>query len=160
MHKLNALAICVFLLNGCATVKAEGTMLSENTALISTTGNNAGDHGPMIDRALKEAANIANMHGYRYFVILSADNTTTTTIVSVPGQKWFVQRPNPRPIGATTFTVADYPGGSYTTPDEKVTRIKPGLDIIIQMYRQGEVDPNREGVWNTDVVLGRFTSAQ
>jgi hypothetical protein len=32
--------------------------------------------------------------------------------------------------------------------------ITPGLMITIQMFREGEVDPARQEVWNPEVILG------
>ena len=133
-------------------------MLNDNTALISATGSNVADRMEIVDNALKEAANVTSAHGYRYFVIISADNTSTSMTVAVPGQRFVVQMPANRSFGGNTFFTAT--GGTYAAPDRTVTRFKPGLDIIIQMYRQGEIDPNQQGVWNADVVLGRFAAAQ
>jgi len=159
MGKLNALAVCACLLSGCVSAAAEGTMLSDNTALISATGE-LDQRAEMIDRALKEAATVTSMHGYRYFVILTADDTSSTTSVAVPGQRLVFQMLTNRSFGATTFGAAAYPGGTYTQSDRRVTRIKPGLDIIIQMYRNGEIHPQKQGVWNADVVLGRIASVE
>jgi len=160
MDRFGVLAVCLCLLTGCVSAGAEATMLSDNTALVSATANDVSERDEVVYNALKEAANITSAHGYRYFVILSADNTSTTRSVSVPGQRLTFQMMPPRSFGATTLGPATYPGNSYTTPDRKVTRIKPGLDIIIQMYREGEIAPQREGVWNVDVVLGRFIAEQ
>jgi len=154
MGKVGILAILAGLLAGCVTPNAEGTMLNDNTALISSTGSV--DRMEIVDNALKGAANVTSAHGYRYFVILTADNTSTSTTMFVPGLR--LQMPSNRSFGRTNFFTAT--GATYTAPDRMVTRFKPGLDIIIQMYRQGEIDPNILGVWNADVVLGRFASAQ
>jgi hypothetical protein len=149
------------LLAGCVTPNAEGTMLSADTALISSAGANVDEPADIIDRALKQAANLASAHGYQYFTILTADNTSTTMTVSIPGQKLNVQNMQiNRAYGATNFGAPASPGGTYTTPDRMVTRIKPSLDIIIKMYRQGQIDPNVPGVWNVDVVLGRFAATR
>ena len=160
MGRLSALAICAALLSGCATITAESTMLSDNTAHISAVGTSATEGAQMLDAALREAATIASAHGYPYFTVLTADNTSTTQKVRVPGQKWIIEMPELRGLTARSFTVADYAGGNYTTPDETITRFRPGLDLVIQMYRQGEIDPSQDGVWNSDVVLGRLMSAQ
>src|SRR5262249_2175808 len=139
----------------------EGTMLSADTALISSAGASLEERADIVDRALKEAANIASAHGYQYFTILTADNTSTMMTVSIPGRKIMVQNMQiNRAYGASNFGAPATPGGTYTTPDRMVTRIKPSLDIIIKMYRQGQIDPNVAGVWSVDVVLGRFTAAQ
>jgi len=159
LGRFSVLAVCVCMLAGCAAVSAEGTMLSDSTALISTTGSSVEDRAAIVDNALKEAANVTSAHGYHYFTVISADNTSRSITVAVPGQQLAVQNPRFRSLGAP-FGGANYFDGIYKTPDMKVTRIKPGLDIIIQMYRQGEIDPNQEGVWIADVVLGRFASAQ
>jgi hypothetical protein len=162
MGRLGILGILACFLAGCVTPNAaDGTMLSADTALISSAGTNLDKRADIVDRALKEAANITTAHGYQYFTILTADNTSTMMTVAIPGQKiQVINQQNNRGFGATNFGGGVYPSGIYTTPDRMVTRIKPSLDIIIKMYRQGQIDPNVAGVWNADVVLGRFASAQ
>lgn len=39
------------------------------------------------------------------------------------------------------------PGNTYTAPDSKLERVRPGLDLLIWMYRPGEV-AEMEGVWD------------
>ena len=159
MGRFSVLAVCVCVLAGCATAGAEGTMLSDNTALISATSSSVEYRAEIVDSALKEAATVTSAHGYHYFTIISADNTGTWINGAAPGQPLMVQLPRYRSLGAT-FGGANYFDGIYKPPDKKVMRFKPGLDIIIQMYRQGEIDPIQQGVWNADVVLGRFVSPQ
>ena len=46
------------------------------------------------------------------------------------------------------------------TPDRIEERIRPAMDIIIRMYRPGEIDPGLEGVWDATAALAPMTAAQ
>ena len=122
-------------------------MLNGNTALISSLGASRDGSGEIMGRALKEAANITTTHGYRYFIVLTADDTSSRTTVWLRGEKI------PLPVARTrTLGNMPYPASTYMLPDRMITRFKPSLDIIIQMYKQGEIDPAMAGVWSADAL--------
>ena len=60
-------------------------MLSEDTALISAEGNGPSDRDRVIRDVLAEAARLTSANGYRYFVVLTADDLTHTVTVRTPG---------------------------------------------------------------------------
>ena len=72
MRKGIAALACMVLLTGCAS--ASSTMLSDDTALISAEGNGASDRDRVVRHVLAEAARLTNANGYRYFVVLTADD--------------------------------------------------------------------------------------
>jgi hypothetical protein len=86
MRKPSAVLACIVLL-GCAS--ASGTMLSENVAIISAEGSGPGDRETIVQNALAEAARLTKAHGYRYFVVLSADNLSRTTTLKAPGHAYY-----------------------------------------------------------------------
>ena len=139
MHKAVAALACFLLLAGCAS--ASGTMLSEDVAIISSEGNGPSDHDKVIQNALAEAARLTSAHGYRYFVVLSADDLTRTMTIKRPGPTFYNQSPAP---GRTFGTVSGrlfVPDSTYMAPDQTVERVTPALDIMIRMYREGEIEP-------------------
>jgi hypothetical protein len=139
MHKAVAAFAGFLLLAGCAS--ASGTMLSEDVAIISSEGNGPSDHDKVIQNALAEAARLTSAHGYRYFVVLTADDLTRTMTLRRPGPIFYNQSPPP---GRTFGTISGrlfVPDSTYMTPDLKVERVRPALDIMIQMYREGEIEP-------------------
>ena len=141
MRKVSAALACIVLL-GCAS--ASSTMLSEDVAVISAEGNGSGDREAVVQNALTEAARLTRAHGYRYFVVLTADNSTRTTTLKDPGVTFFNPSPsNRRSIGPLYGFVQD----TYMAPDRTAERIWPRLDIMIRMYREGEIDPSMDGVW-------------
>jgi hypothetical protein len=146
MRKAAASLLCVFLVQGCASTTS--TMLSEDTAIVSAAGNGPGDRDRVIRGVLEEAARVTSANGYRYFVVLTADDLTSTTTVVVPGRVLYNQPPRSTDsFGAYVGRAYASGGSTYTTPERKQERIRPAMDIIIRMYRQGEIEPS-EGVWD------------
>ena len=147
MRNAMAAVACVFLLSACAS--ASGTMLSEDTAIISAEGNGPSDRDRVIQDVLAEAARLTSANGYRYFVVLTADDLTHTVTMRVPGRLLYNQPPRSNESFGTYTGRAYATGGStYMTPDRKVERIKPAMDIIIRMYRAGEIEPAADGVFD------------
>jgi hypothetical protein len=44
-------------------------------------------------------------------------------------------------------------------PDTQVQRVRPGLDIVIRMYRSGEI-AEMDGVWDSTAILALPASAE
>jgi hypothetical protein len=145
MRRAIAALACIALL-GCAS--ASGTMLSEDVAIISAQGHGPGDRDKVIQNALAEAARLTRAHRYRYFVVLAADDVTSTMTLTRPGPIFYNQSPAPGRTFGTLSGRLFMPDPAYMTPDETVERVRPALDITIQMYREGEVEPSMEGVWD------------
>jgi hypothetical protein len=146
MSKAAAALGCFLLLTGCAA--ATGTMLSNDTALISAEGKGPSDRDKVIRDVLAEAARLTNANGYRYFVVLTADDLSHTVTIRTPGRILYNQAPRSgEPFG--TYGARAYPtgGSTYQTPDRIEERIKPAMDIIIRMYRVGDIAPG-EGVFD------------
>ena len=159
MRKAIALLACVLLLGGCAS--ASSTMLSENTAIISASGNGPSDRDRVVRDALAEAARVTSANGYRYFVVLTADDLTSSVTVVIPGRT-IHNLPSRATESFGAYTGRPYAtgGSNYTTPDRKQERIRPAMDIIIQMYRPGEIEPSMEGVWDTSASVLPVTLPQ
>ena len=145
MRKAIAALACVVFLTGCTSTSS--TLLSEDVAVISSEGKGPSDRDKIIQNALAEAARLTSAHGYRYFVVLSADDLTRTMMVNRPGPIFFNQSPSP---GRTFGTISGRlfaPDTTYMSPDQMVERVKPALDIMIRMYREGEIEP-ADGVFD------------
>lgn len=152
MRKAIAAFACVLLLSGCAS--ASGTMLSEDTALISAEGLGPSSRETVVENVLAEAARLTSANGYRYFVVLTADDLTHTVTIRTPGRQLYSQPPRANEaFGAFQSGRAYATGGStYQTPDRVEQRIKPAIDIMIRMYRAGEIEP-KEGVFDAVAML-------
>jgi hypothetical protein len=151
MRKFIAMAACAVLLSGC--VSARSTMLTENTAEVTVSGAHPNDRDEVVSTTLEEAAKLTRMHGYRYFVILTAEDASHTGSTNVPGLVLYYNR-NARFVGAPIPGLQHLPSATFKTPDTSMSFITPGLMITIQMFREGEVDPARQEVWNPEVILG------
>jgi hypothetical protein len=153
MSKDVAALACALLLTGCAS--ASGTMLSADTAIISSEGTGPSDREKVIRDALAEAARLTNANGYRYFVVLTADDLTHTVTVRTPGRQLYQQAPRSAEGTFGTYAGRAYAvgGSTYQTPDRVQERIKPAVDIMIRMYRPGEIEPQLEGVFDAVAML-------
>jgi hypothetical protein len=149
MRKLFSLVVGGILLTGCASIRS--MMITEDTALITVVGQSGSDRTKLVDKALPEAARITRKHGFRYFVILDAADASQSGVKLSPGQPIpFMFKNN----GRTIFTSFYSPGATYVTPDERIQLVRPGLDITIRMYREGDVNPANQGVWNSEIIRG------
>src|SRR5262245_48499646 len=130
MRKLITALACVCLLVGCAS--ANSTMLSADTAIISSEGSGPNARDKVVNDALSEAARLTNEKGYRYFVVLTADDLTHTVTVRTPGKLLYNQPARSSGDAFGTFSGRAYAtgGSTYQTPDRVEERIKPAMDII------------------------------
>jgi hypothetical protein len=151
MHRGIAIILTVLLLGGC--MSATGMMLTDSTAVISALGPASSDRGSVFDSALAEAGRLARTHGYQYFVVLKLDDRSVTTTRYMPGEAIpfdLTGHVSRNPAVTPILSPANMAGGTLAGPGKALTYVKPGLEITVQMYRQGEIDSNREGVWNVD----------
>ncbi len=158
MRKVVAALACVVLLTGCAS--ASSTMLSDDTALISAEGNGASDRDKVVRDVLAEAARLTSANGYRYFVVLTADDLSQAKTVRIPGRVLYNQSPRSAESFGTYAGRAYATGGTaYQTPDRIEERVRPAMDIMIRMYRAGEIEP-ADGVFDAAAMLTPATSAR
>ena len=148
MRKAITALACLVLLSGCASA-ASSSMLSEDTAIVSSEGLGPNDRERVVQNVLAEAARLTSAHGYRYFVVLTADDLTHTVTIRTPGRLLHNQSPRSTEAFGTYSSGRAYAtgGSNYQTPDRVQERIKPAMDIMIRMYRVGEIQP-RDGVFD------------
>ena len=153
---LVSLALILFV-TGCASPDSSptSTMLTSNTGVVSVLGNKPADREKVYAATLAEAARLARMHGYQYFIVLKADNRSVTTPKYMLGQTIpydFTGRSTTKALGSTNLSPAYVPGATFMGPGKTVPYVKPGLEITVKMYRQGEIDAHQDGVWNVDFI--------
>jgi hypothetical protein len=149
-----AIVAATLLLTGC--MNATGMMLTDNTAVVSSLGAASSDRDMVFESALTEAARLARAHGYQYFTILKTDDKSITGVQYVSGDtipSGNSARGNTRPLGLSNLGMQNS-SASYTTPSTSVHFVRPGFEITVRMYRQGEIDSRMEGVWNVDFLPG------
>jgi hypothetical protein len=157
MRKRIFLLLCDILLGGCAS-DIQSRMITADTALITAIGRNPTDQAKVVDASLTEAAKVTRDHGYRYFVIVSAADASSIGRTIVPSRAVQEQTLRDGAYGTSTLLPASDAYGIQTKPGESERYYKPGLDITIRMYREGEINPKSQGVWNPDVILGNGQS--
>ena len=111
MRKFIAVAACAVLLSGC--VSARSTMLTESTAEVTARGAHSNDRDEVVYATLEEAAKLTRMHGYRYFVILMAEDASHWGSTNVPGLVLNYNR-NARPAGTPIPGLQHLPSATFT----------------------------------------------
>ncbi|HXJ02395.1 MAG TPA: hypothetical protein VNH44_14325 [Micropepsaceae bacterium] len=142
MRKILILAAAALLLGGC--VAPNSVMLADDSALISAHGSSPADREKIIQDVLAIAAKTTAAHGYRYFIILKAEDASRAGTMFLPD----------RPGTRTAPSNLSRPGANYSQLSRNVSYLRPGLNITIRMFREGEIDPTIKGVWNTDGTMG------
>jgi hypothetical protein len=142
MRKFFAVSAALLLLSGCAV--AHSIMLADDSAIVSASGRGPEDREQVIQHVLAQAAKTTAAHGYRYFIILKAQDSSRAGTMTVHDQ-----------MGARTAPGnLSRPGANYVQFSRNVSYLRPGLDITIRMFREGEIDPEIMGVWNIDGTMG------
>ena len=157
MRHLIALTMCAALLGGCAS--SSSTMLSDDTAMIAAWGAGLGDRPRVIQATLTEAAKLTRARYFRHFVILTAQDVSTTGMIRRGGDTFHDETSHERPLGTTNFGGPNYPGAAYTTPEMTELYVRLRFETTIRMYRIGEIDPAMEGVFNPDAILNPIATA-
>ena len=151
-----ALGLVAAALVVAACANASGMMLTENTAVVSVLGSASSDRDSVFETALIEAGKLARAHGYQYFIVLKTEDKSITGTQYVSGETIPAGnslRTSTRPVGNTNLGTQSAVS-TYTTPATGMRYIRPGFEITVKMYRQDEIDPRMEGVWNIDFLPG------
>jgi hypothetical protein len=151
-------AAMLALLAGCASTRS--TLLSDDTALVSVSGQVGTERTALVRQSLVEGARVAHAHGYHYFVVLAADDVKRVITRTVPGTNIFNASTSSRYYGNASPSPASRSGNSYSAADISFDETSPGLDITIRMYHEGTIDPAMDGVWNSETILGGGTSVK
>lgn len=144
------------LILGCASVagcvRTDTEMLDSSTAMISARGTAFDTPATVLKATRVAAAKVAQSRGFRYFAIVSVQDATRTATIYTP--------PQTHSYGTMTGTVspygnvnATYTDSTYATPGSVETLIKPGSDVVIRFFREGEVDPRAQGICDVESVL-------
>lgn len=155
MHREIAIVLTILLLAGC--MNATGMMLTESTAVVSALGADSSDREVVFESALAEAGRLARTYGYQYFIVLKVDDRSVTTTKYTAGETiplTITGHVSRSPAITATLSRANMPGATLMVPGTSVTSVKPGLAITVKMYRRGEIDSQRDGVWNIDFLPG------
>lgn len=161
MHREIAIVLTVLLLAGC--MNATGMMLTESTAVVSALGPASSDREIVLESALAEAARLARIHGYQYFIVLKIDDRSVATTKYTEGENILLTvtgHVSRSPAITPVLSRASMPGGTLMVPGTSVTSVKPGLAITVKMYRRGEIDSRQDGVWNIDFLPGADASGK
>ena len=132
-------------LGGC--VRSNTAQIDARTAVISTKGSAFNTAAEVQVGAFVEAAKLTKNGGFRYFIVLGAQNTTTHGTVYVPGET--TTNTTVTGFGNTAYASST----SYTSPGTAFPVVKPGQDMTIRMYMADEVQATDPGLWDADSIL-------
>jgi len=152
-----ALSLIAAAFSVAACANASGMMLTENTGVVSALGSASSNPESVFETALIEAGNLARAHGYQYFTVLKTEDKSITGTQYVPGETIAAgnsQRTSARPVGNTNLGTQTS-NSTYTTHSTAM-HIRPGYELTVKMYREGEIDARMEGVWNIDFLPGKL----
>lgn len=139
---------------GC--VRTDTELLYSSTVVISARGTAFDTPATVVKATLAQAAQLAQSHGFQYFKIISASDATRLSTIYTPAETHSSGSLNGSVTAYGNFGElnAQYNGTSYTTPGQAYTFIKPGADVMLKLYHDGEVDSRAPGVWSVASVLG------
>jgi len=138
------------LLASCSSSKT--TLIDANTAVVSVRGSTLNTHEGVFVRTLVNAAKAAKERGGRYFVVSSADDTTTTGMGYLPGQSTTdtsgtAYCSGMHCVGQATSTTSTMPG--YAIP-----MVRPGMRIVVNFFAdRATAEATGRRVWDADEVL-------
>ena len=140
------------LLSAC--VQTRSHMLDNSTATISARGGAVHTGSDVIAAVVRKAAQLTKEKGYRYFAVVSAENTTRQGMLYIPGQTHTYGTATAYSTGYGS-AYGTYNSTSYTTPGTFAPITQPGEDVVIRMYHEGEIDPHAPGVYDAEAVLAQ-----
>ena len=149
MRKIVLATALALTLSACVT--AETAMLDERTAVISGRGGGYTTAAQVQQRVLLEAAESATARGFRYFMVVAAQDATTRSIVDTPSTT----------TGQGSATTNCFMGTCRTSLNTSATTsgggayeiIRPGADVQVRFYRDGEIDPSTPGLWDAQSII-------
>ena len=146
-HLIIAGLVC--LLSACVT--AETVMLDHRTAIISGRGDGYSSQASVVQRVMVEAATAAQARGFRYFAVLDSTDTTRRGAVALPTNTY--GQANAQTTCNYAYCNSSATGSSSTYGGGVMEVVRPGTDLQVRFYNDGEIDPNQPGVWDAVAVL-------
>ena len=129
-------------------------MLDDRRAVISGHGTAFDGQADVLHATLLEAASATLSHGYRYFAILGSQNTSRAGVIYTPTQSYSNGYVNgtANVYGNTGSYTGNYSGTTTTVPGQAIPFVKPGMDVEIYMYKDGEVRPSPQ-IWDAQSIM-------
>ena len=153
--RLSATFLVLSLALGACASGPTSMMITKDTAIVSVTGRDNSERMKVVETSLAEAARVTRRQGYRYFVILDAADASRNGRRIVPIRRVRTGASiHEQVFGTVSLPSAVSVYGTLPAPGRPVTYFQPGLDITIRMYRDGDVTPDRQGVWDSNAILG------
>lgn len=148
---------------GCATPYQEvgfgggvsASVIDGKHVRISAKGNAFTDRAIIQEYALLRAAEETLALNKRYFAIVTSEDTTRYSQYTTPTQ---TQSTTSGTVTANTFgstTFGNYSSNTNTTSygGQTYNFVKPGTDVIIRTFAEGEIDPAQSSVFDARAIM-------
>ena len=154
--RISLIAVGLICTVTAACVRTDAEMLDASSAIVSARGT-AFDHPATVLKAtVAEIAKLAQARGFAYFTIVSAQDATRTATMVLHGDTH-----TSGSISGSVQAYGDgfgsvsgtYSGTSSTSPDQVINLAKPGSDVVVRFFHEGEVDPRAQGIWSVAAVM-------
>jgi len=143
---------------GC--VRTDTEMLDASTAVVSARGTAFDTPATVLKTTVMEIAKLGQAHGFAYFMIVSAKDATRTATMYQPGASFTSGSVtgSVSDLGNTGYFRGNYSATTTSTPGWTQTFVKPGSDVVVRFFHQGEVDAHADGMWSVADVIANGDS--
>lgn len=140
-------------LSTSACVRVDDRMLDQRTAMISGRGTAFDSMGGVTEGLVQRAAEMAAERGYPYFAVMNSADRSSTGSWTSPSTTYGSATGYTNCTGS--FCTTNLNGSATTYPGQTIQFDRPGAEMMVRFFREGEVNPNAPGVWSVASVLGR-----
>jgi len=154
------LTVVILLTGMVGCVRTDTEMLDASTAIVSARGTAFDTPATVLKTTVMEIAKLGQAHGFAYFMIVSAKDATRTATMYQPGASFTSGSVtgSVSDLGNTGYFRGNYSATTPSTPGWTQTFVKPGSDVVVRFFHQGEVDAHAEGMWSVADVIANGDS--
>ena len=149
------MALAFLALAGCATqpgAYSNVQPIDGRTLHVTTKAAPWGDRSDVLKSLYSEIAKEAAMRGYAYFVINDSKSYDNVSTVHTQGAKQYSYSYNP--------VFNQYEARSMPQQSMIEERHIPVMEATVRLYKAGEIDPAKEGVWDVNSILAQAKDNQ
>ena len=126
--------------------------IDARTLHVTTRASAWGDRSDVLKSLYSEIAREAAQRGYAYFVITDSKSYDDVYTVHSPGDVQYNYTFNP--------LLQRYEATRMAQQSVSEERHRPVMEATVRLYKEGEIDPAQEGVWNVNSILAQTQEKQ
>ena len=136
--------VASFLLS-CTAAKSNVQTIDARTLHVTTKATAFGDRSDVLKSLYMEIAREAAQNGYSYFVITDTKSYDDVRLVHKSGDVQYNAAYNP--------LLKRYEATRQAQESISREERRPVMEATVRLYKQGEVDPAQDGVWDVRSIL-------